>query len=66
MGERIGNLSGSKMDDYWTLDLSATYAIRQAAGVELAAYNLLEEEFEVAPNVPGWERIFTGSLKLRF
>jgi len=33
---------------------------------ELAAYNLLDEEFEVAPSVPGWGRTFTGSLKLRF
>jgi outer membrane receptor protein involved in Fe transport len=67
VGERIGNLSGSEMDDYWTIDLSATYeALDKRLAFELAAYNLLDEEFEVAPSVPGWGRTFTGSLKLRF
>jgi outer membrane receptor protein involved in Fe transport len=67
VGSRTGNLLGTEMDDYWTVDFSASYeALDKRIAFELAAYNLLDEAFEVAPDVPGWGRTFTGSLKVRF
>jgi tetratricopeptide (TPR) repeat protein len=67
VGSRTGNLLGTEMDGYWTVDFSASYeAFDKRLAFEFAAYNLLDEEFEVAPNVPGWGRVFTGSLKVRF
>ena len=34
--------------------------------LELAAYNIFDQEFDLAPSIPGWGRSFVGSLKVRF
>jgi len=34
--------------------------------LELEAFNLLDEEFEVDAGVPAWGRSFKGTLKVRF
>ena len=34
--------------------------------LNLAAYNLLDEDFEVDTGTPGWGRSFKGTLKVRF
>jgi Flp pilus assembly protein TadD len=67
VGERSGGDSGIMLDPYWTADAFLTWEpLDKRFELELAAYNLFDEEFEVAPNVPGWGRVFTGSLKVRF
>jgi tetratricopeptide (TPR) repeat protein len=67
VGERTGNIAGTELDAYWTADAFLTWEpLDKRFELELAAYNLFDEEFEVAPNLPGWGRTFTGSLKMRF
>lgn len=67
IGERLGAETGPALSNYWTLDAFATWEpFDKRFQIELAAYNLLGEKFEVAPSTPGWGRTFTGSLKVRF
>ncbi|WP_309083103.1 tetratricopeptide repeat protein [Chelativorans sp.] len=67
VGERFGNEFGDVLDDYWTADAFLTWEpLDKRFALELAGYNLLDEDFQVASGVPGWGRTFTGSLKVRF
>lgn len=67
VGERQGDLAGARLDDYWTADAFMTWEpLDKRFALDLAAYNLFGEEFDVAPNTPGWGRSFVGSLKVRF
>jgi tetratricopeptide (TPR) repeat protein len=67
VGERVGDETGTELDPYWTADAFLTWEpFDKRFALELAGYNLFNEEFEVAPNTPGWGRSFVGSLKVRF
>ena len=71
VGERWGEGAtvpvNRMMDGYWTADAFLTWEpFDKRFELELAAYNLFDEDFEVAPYTPGWGRVFTGSLKMRF
>jgi hypothetical protein len=67
IGERAGDPIGTRLDDYWTLDASMIWEpFDKRIALEAAAYNLLDEDFEVATGTPGWGRAFKGSLKIRF
>ncbi|TCS05235.1 FecR domain-containing protein [Rhizobium sp. BK418] len=67
IGERTGDLVGTKLDDYWSLDAHLIWEpFDKRIALEAAAYNLLDEDFEVLPGTPGWGRAFKGSLKIRF
>ncbi|SFT56880.1 TonB-dependent receptor [Mesorhizobium sp. YR577] len=67
IGERSGDVSGDPIDPYWTADTFATWEpFNKRFELELAAYNLFDEKFNVAASVPGWGRSFVGSLKVRF
>ena len=67
VGERQGDLAGTTLDEYWTADAFLVWEpFDKRFELELAGYNLFDEEFELAPAVPGWGRAFTGSLKVRF
>lgn len=67
VGKRDGDDLGAELDDYWTLDANLTWEpFDKRFELELAAYNLLDEDFEVAPDVPGWGRAFKGTLTVRF
>lgn len=67
IGEREGDDAGARLDDYWTLDASLVWEpFDKAMALELNAYNLLDEDFEVAPGVPGWDRGIEGKLRIRF
>lgn len=69
-GERQGDggiLGPEVLDDYWTLDANLIWEpIDKRFALEASAFNLLDEDFEVAPGVPGWGRAVKGSLKIRF
>ncbi|KQV39296.1 FecR domain-containing protein [Rhizobium sp. Root1204] len=66
VGKRDTGLK-TKLDGYWTIDGNLTWEpFDKRFVLELAAYNLLDEEFDVAPLTPGWGRSFRGSLKVRF
>ncbi len=52
---------------FWTLDASVTWEpFDKRFELSLAAFNLLDEDFEVAAGIPGWGRSFKGTLKVRF
>ncbi|WP_304656039.1 FecR domain-containing protein [Neorhizobium galegae] len=66
VGERV-NEAGLDLDDFWTLDASLTWEpFDKLFELELAAYNLLDEEIQLNGNTPGWGRSFRGTLKVRF
>ncbi|SSC65268.1 unnamed protein product [Ciceribacter selenitireducens ATCC BAA-1503] len=66
VGERDSD-TGGELDDYWTLDANLTWEpFDKRFALELAAFNLLDEDFEVKSGVPGWGPTYTGSLKVRF
>jgi outer membrane receptor protein involved in Fe transport len=67
VGERIGDDVGTELDAFWTLDGSLTWEpFDKRFQLDLAAYNLLDEDFQVATNTPGWGRTIVGTLKVRF
>lgn len=67
VGERTGDDQGTVLDDYWTLDASLTFEpFDRHIAFEASAYNLLNEEFELTPGVPGWGPSFKGMMKVRF
>ncbi|MCO5063286.1 MAG: FecR domain-containing protein [Rhizobiaceae bacterium] len=67
VGDRESSAPGSPLDAYWTADAFLTWEpFDKRFELQLAAYNLFDEEFLVAPNTPGWGQTFTGSLKVRF
>ncbi|MFC3163810.1 FecR domain-containing protein [Ciceribacter thiooxidans] len=59
--------NGVELDDYWTLDANLIWEpFGKHMEIELAGYNLLGEDFEVASGAPGWGPTFKGSMKVRF
>ncbi|MCG7393770.1 tetratricopeptide repeat protein [Microvirga sp. ACRRW] len=67
VGDVQGNLQGAELDDYWTTDASLTWETpdrRLLFG--LSVLNMLDEAYEVAPNIPGPGRTFAASVKARF
>ncbi len=66
IGERNDEF-GTELDDYWSLDAHLIWEpFDKRIALEAAAYNLLDEDFEITPGTPGWGRAFKGSLKIRF
>jgi tetratricopeptide (TPR) repeat protein len=67
VGERTGDEFGTELDPYWTADAFLTWEpFDKRFALELAGYNLLNEEFDAATQMPGWGRSFVGSFKVRF
>ncbi len=67
VGERVGDDSGTVLDDYWTLDAGLVWEpFDKRTELELSAYNLLDEDFELAPGVKGWGPTVKGTLSVRF
>jgi tetratricopeptide (TPR) repeat protein len=66
-GKRLGDPAGTELDSYWTLDANLIWEpFDKRFAVELAGFNLLDEDFDVATNVPGWGRVVKGTFKVRF
>lgn len=67
VGERASEATGGELGDFWTADAFLTWEpFDKRFELELAGYNLFDEKFEVAADVPGWGRSFVGSFKVRF
>lgn len=76
IGTRAGSLSSldgqlpigrTELDAFWTLDASVTWEpFDKRFELSLAAFNLLDEDFDVATGIPGWGRSFKGTVKVRF
>lgn len=65
VGERTD--STATLDDFWTLDAALQWEpFDKRFEVELAGYNLLDEEFEVRSGLPGWGPTAKGTVKVRF
>ncbi|WP_184449442.1 FecR domain-containing protein [Rhizobium sp. BK538] len=66
-GKRDGDDIGTELDDFWTLDANMIWEpFDKRFALEVAAFNLLDEDFEVTPGVPGWGRAVKGTFKVRF
>lgn len=58
---------GKTLDDFWTLDATLEWEpFDKQVEVNLAAFNLLDEEFELSNGLPGWGPTFKGTVKVRF
>ncbi len=67
VGERVGDAVGTVLNDYWTADANLTWEpLDKRFALELAGYNLFDENFDVATATPGWGRSFVGTFKVRF
>lgn len=67
VGPRAGDGAADQLDGYWTADAFLTWEpFDKRFELELSAYNLFDQDFEVAASTPGWGRTFIGSLKVRF
>ncbi len=65
-GDRLDN-SGNRLEDYWTLDAGVKWeSFDKRIEVDLAAFNLLDEDFDIAFALPGWGPTFKGTVKVRF
>ncbi|MGO4571963.1 FecR domain-containing protein [Microvirga sp. 2TAF3] len=67
VGDRTGDLTGVKLDDYWTTDAAVTWETpdrRLLMG--LTVLNLFDRNYELAPGIPGLGRTFAATLKARF
>ncbi|MGE0726049.1 MAG: tetratricopeptide repeat protein, partial [Alphaproteobacteria bacterium] len=67
IGPRNGNAFGDRLDGYWTADAMLTWEpLDKRFELELAAYNIFDQQFSVARDTAGWGRTLVGSLKVRF
>ncbi|MBZ7926691.1 FecR domain-containing protein [Ensifer adhaerens] len=58
---------GVTLEDFWTLDASLQWEpFDKQIEVDLAAFNLLDEDFELRDGIPGWGPTFKGTVKVRF
>ncbi|EPE97001.1 hypothetical protein RGCCGE502_17225 [Rhizobium grahamii CCGE 502] len=67
IGKRDGDDIGTELDDFWTLDANLIWEpFDKRFALEVAAFNLLDEDFEITPGVPGWGPAVKGTFKVRF
>ncbi len=67
VGDFTGELAGAELDDYWTADASLTWETPdRRLLMEFSVLNMFDEEFQVAPNIPGPSRTFAAGVKARF
>ncbi|MDE4551921.1 TonB-dependent receptor [Sinorhizobium meliloti] len=65
VGERTDGTT--TLDDFWTLDAALQWEpFDKRFEVELAGFNLLDEEFELRDGLPGWGPTVKGTVKVRF
>lgn len=67
VGDLKGDLRNTKLDDYWTTDAAVTWETPdRRLQFGLSVLNLLDQEYELAPNIPGPSRTFAASIRARF
>ncbi|RDI62072.1 tetratricopeptide repeat protein [Microvirga subterranea] len=62
-----GDIAGTRLDDYWTADGSVTWETpdrRLLLG--FSVLNLLDQDYEIAPGIPGTGRTYAATMKARF
>ncbi|WP_095694314.1 FecR domain-containing protein [Sinorhizobium sojae] len=65
VGERTD--LATTLDDFWTLDAALQWEpFDKRIEVELAGFNLLDEEFELSDGLPGWGTTVKGTVRVRF
>jgi tetratricopeptide (TPR) repeat protein len=66
-GDLTGNLARQPLKDYWTTDAALTWETPdRRLLIGLTALNLFDEEYELAPTIPGPGRTVAATLKARF
>ncbi|OJF89696.1 TonB-dependent receptor [Rhizobium sp. 58] len=67
VGKRDGDAAGTELDDFWTLDATLQWEpFDKRFEVQVGAYNLLDADFDLASNLPGWGPTIKGTVKARF
>ncbi|KAB0678085.1 FecR domain-containing protein [Aureimonas leprariae] len=67
IGERSSNVVDASLDDAFVTDLSGSWETQDRhLALEVGAFNLFDEDIEVAPLVPAVGRTVTATLKARF
>ena len=67
LGERSGDLAGTRVDDVVTVDANLAWeSPDRHVTVDLSVFNILDEDFDLATDTPGWGRTFLGTLAVRF
>jgi tetratricopeptide (TPR) repeat protein len=67
IGQRTGDLAGTLLKEYWTTDAFLSWETPdRRLYLSLAALNLLDRRFDVAPGLPGPGRTMAATVKVRF
>lgn len=67
IGERSGDDLGTPVDGAFTLDALLHYEpLDGRFALDLGVYNILDTDFDVAPDTRGWGRTIAGKLSVRF
>jgi outer membrane receptor protein involved in Fe transport len=67
VGDRKADLTGARLDDYWTADASVTWETpdrRLLLG--LTVVNLFDQDYDLARDILGPGRTIAATLKARF
>jgi tetratricopeptide (TPR) repeat protein len=66
-GDITGDLTGAKLDDYWTTDASITWETPDRTLLfGLTVVNLFDADYDLAPAIGGTGRTFAASIRARF
>jgi len=67
IGDRTGDLAGVTLDDYWTTDAAVTWETPdRRLQFGLALLNMFDNDYELAPGIPGPGRTVSATMKARF
>jgi hypothetical protein len=67
VADRWGDTDGTTLDDFALTDASLNWEpLDRHIAFDFGVFNLFDEQFELAPNVPGWSRTVAGSFTARF
>lgn len=67
VGPRTGDTAGTRVDGFFTLDASAHYETPDGRfAADLGLYNILDSDFDIAPDTAGWGRTVKGTVSIRF
>ncbi|WP_075214474.1 TonB-dependent receptor domain-containing protein [Mongoliimonas terrestris] len=67
VGERQGDLAGTDLDPFVTVDATLSWEpFDRRVQFDLSLFNILDEDFELAPDTPGWGRTVVGRMAVRF
>jgi hypothetical protein len=67
VSERAGDFEGTKLDDFALTDATLNWEpLDRHVAFDLGVFNIFDEAFEIAPDIPGWRRTVTARFTSRF